>query len=129
MEPWNSDDEQMAVRHADASGGDIRENQHEEDTMRDIHAGRRGSEGRQYDLSNKLRVHQRHPTHLLLWSILRVVRHKVGRGPYSCRSLRLMRSTRRMEERVVTSEKCWSGIEEKMPEISRKVNEMNWLRF
>ena len=27
-----------------------------------------------------------------------------------------------MDERVVTSEKCWSGIEEKMPEISREVN-------
>ena len=28
----NRDDEQVAVRHADASGGDIRENQHEEDS-------------------------------------------------------------------------------------------------
>ena len=35
--PENRDDEQMAVRQADASGGDIRENQHEEDRMRDIH--------------------------------------------------------------------------------------------
>ena len=26
VEPGNRDDEQMAVRHADASGGDIREN-------------------------------------------------------------------------------------------------------
>ena len=29
---------------ADASGGDIRENQHEEDRMRDIHVGKRGPE-------------------------------------------------------------------------------------
>ena len=29
-------DERMAVRYADASGGDIGENQHEEDIMRDI---------------------------------------------------------------------------------------------
>ena len=36
----NRDDEQVAVRHADASGGDIRENQHEEDRMRDIHVGK-----------------------------------------------------------------------------------------
>ena len=36
--------------------------------------------------------------------------------------LRWMHSTRRMDERVVKSEKCWSGIEEKMPEISREVN-------
>ena len=35
MEPGNRDDEQMAVRHADASGGDIRGNQHEKDRMRD----------------------------------------------------------------------------------------------
>ena len=26
------------------------------------------------------------------------------------------------DERVVTSEKCWNGIEEKMPKISREVN-------
>ena len=37
MEPGNRDDEQVAVRHADASGGDIRENQHEEDRMRERH--------------------------------------------------------------------------------------------
>ena len=37
MEPGNRDDEQVAVRHADASFGDNRENQHEEDRMRDIH--------------------------------------------------------------------------------------------
>ena len=44
IEPGNRDDEQVAVRHADASGGDIIENQHEEDRMRDIHIGNRGSE-------------------------------------------------------------------------------------
>ena len=43
MEPGNRDDEQVAVRRADASGGDIRENQDEEDRMRDIHIGKRGS--------------------------------------------------------------------------------------
>ena len=65
VEPGNRTDEQVVVRHADASfhffqffqflfififllvhiytsGGDIRENQHEEDRMRDIHAGKRG---------------------------------------------------------------------------------------
>ena len=54
------------------------------------------------------------------------------RGPYLRRSqvmltttykfLRWIHSTRWMDERVVTSEKCWSGIEEKMREISREVN-------
>ena len=40
MEPGNRADEQVAVRHADASGGDIRENQHEEDRMIDIQIGK-----------------------------------------------------------------------------------------
>ena len=40
----NRDDEQVAVRHADASGGYIIEDQHEEDRMRDIQVGNRGSE-------------------------------------------------------------------------------------
>ena len=34
---------------------------------------------------------------------------------------RWMYPTRRMDVRIVASEKCWSGIEEKMPEISREV--------
>ena len=42
-----------------------------------------------------------------------------------CEFLRWMLSTGRMDEGVVTSEKCWSVIEEKMPEISREVT---WLR-
>ena len=45
MEPGNKDDELMSVRHADASGGDIRENQHEEDRVRDIHAGKKRIRG------------------------------------------------------------------------------------
>ena len=55
MEPGNRDDEQMAVRHADASGGDIRENQHEEDRMRDIHVGKRGPEAAGEEQPDKLR--------------------------------------------------------------------------
>ena len=31
--------------------------------------------------------------------------------------------------RIVASEKCWGGIEEKMPEISREVNQIYWLRI
>ena len=41
MEPWNRADEQVAVRHEDASSSDIRENQHEEDRMRDIQVSKR----------------------------------------------------------------------------------------
>ena len=37
MELGNRDDEQMAVRHADASGGDITQTKHEENRMRYIH--------------------------------------------------------------------------------------------
>ena len=44
VEPVSRADEQVAVRHADASGGDIRENQHDENRTRDIHVGKRGPE-------------------------------------------------------------------------------------
>ena len=55
MEPGNRDDEQAAVRHADASGGNIMENQHEEDRMRDIHVGKRGPEAAAEEQPDKLR--------------------------------------------------------------------------
>ena len=55
MELGNRADEQVAVRHADASGGDIRENQHEENRMRDIHVGRRGPEAAGEEQPDKLR--------------------------------------------------------------------------
>ena len=51
----NRDDEQVVVRHADASGGDVTENQHEEDRMRDIHIGKRGSEAAYEEQPDKLR--------------------------------------------------------------------------
>ena len=141
-EPGKRDDEQVAVRHADASGGYIIENQHEEDRMRDIHVGKRGPEAAGEEQPDKLRKtvrsEQEAPNASLssdppvALEFLRVVRHQVGRGPYLSRSqvmvmttykfLLWMRSTRWMDERVVTSEKCWNGIEERMPEISREVN-------
>ena len=55
MEPGNRDDEQVAVRHADAAGGIIKENQHEEDMMRDIHVGKRGPEAAGEEQPDKLR--------------------------------------------------------------------------
>ena len=91
---------------------------------------KRTNGGIQYDLSKKLRVHQHLPIHMLLSSILLGVRDQVGRGPFLCRSqvmlmmtykfLRWMHSTRRMDEEVVTSEKCWSGIEEKRLEMLKR---------
>ena len=55
VEPRNKDDERMAVRHADASGGDIMENQHDENRMRDIHVGKRGSDAADEEQLDKLR--------------------------------------------------------------------------
>ena len=42
-----------AVRHADASGGDIIENQHEGEIMRDIQVSKRGSEAASEEQSDK----------------------------------------------------------------------------
>ena len=55
MELGNRADEQVAVRHEHASGGDIRENHHEEDRMRDIHVGKRGPEAAGEEQPDKLR--------------------------------------------------------------------------
>ena len=116
-EPGNRADEQVAVRHADATGGDIRENQHEEDRMRDIHVGKRGSEAAGEEQPDKLRKTVRFeqeassasassdPT--VTMEYLASVRHKIGRGPFLCRSQVMLM--------------CWVGVEEKMLEISREV--------
>ena len=45
----------MAVRHADASGGDITETQLEEERMRDIHVGKGGSGAAGEEQLDKLR--------------------------------------------------------------------------
>ena len=55
MEPGNRDDEQVAVPHADASGGNIMENQHEENRMRDIQIGKRGPDATGEEQPDKLR--------------------------------------------------------------------------
>ena len=56
-----TDDEQMSVRHADASGGDVTANQHDGNRMRHVHIGR-GSEAA--SLSKKVRAQPRLPTQL-----------------------------------------------------------------
>ena len=55
VEPGNRDDEQVAVRHADASGGDIMGIQHEEDRVRDIQIGKRGPDAAGEEQPDKLR--------------------------------------------------------------------------
>ena len=143
MDPENRDDEQMAVRHAVGSGGDITENQHEENRMRDIHVGKRGSEAASCEeqpdmLRETVRFEQEAPiasassdplvaleypasgeaqdwlgSVLVQWS---------GHVDDDVQISRWVRSTRWMDERVVTSEKCWIAVEEKMLQISREVN-------
>ena len=49
----------MAVRHADASGGHITENQHEEKRMRGIRVNERGSEAAREEQSDKWRTRDR----------------------------------------------------------------------
>ena len=146
QKPGNKHDEQVAVRHADASGVYIIENQHEEKIMRDIQVSKRGSEAASEEQSDKWRKTERFeqeaPTAsassdpYVALEYLRVGRHNVDPGPHLCRSqvmlmttykfLRWMHSTRRMDEEVVTSEKCWSGIEEKISQISK---ELNWVEL
>ena len=58
-EPGEKDDEQVAVRHADASGGYIIKNQHEEDRIRDIQVSKRGSEAASEEQSDKRRKTER----------------------------------------------------------------------
>ena len=55
FQPGNRDDEQMAVRHVDASGGDTAEKQHEENRMRNVHVGTRGSEAASEEQLDMLR--------------------------------------------------------------------------
>ena len=50
---WSPGDEQTADRHAVASGED--ENEHEENIMRDIHTGKRGSATAKEEQPDKLR--------------------------------------------------------------------------
>ena len=138
---WNlgKNDESKALRHTDASDAYIKEIQYDEKIMRYIQVSKRGSGTtsefnringrRQNDSSMRLRTHLYLPIHVLSRNILRVVRHKVCREPYlrrsqivlmtTCKFLRWMHSTGRMDEGVVT-EKCWSDIEEKMSKNSKK---------
>ena len=58
MESGNGDDEQVADQHADASGGYIIENQHEEDRMRNIQVSKGGSEA----------ASEEQPSHLIMCS-------------------------------------------------------------
>ena len=132
-------EEQVADRHSVASGEE--EKQHEENRMRDVHIGKRESKTAKEEQPDKLRktvrFEQEAPntsssssTRVSL-EYLASGEQQSWPGPYlrnrqvlwtTYKFLRWMHSTRRMDERVVTSEKCWNGLEEKMQEISKEVN-------
>ena len=117
---WNPEKMMMSrwrFGHAGASGGDITENQHEENRMSDIHICKRGSETAHEEQPDKFRKKARFEheapsassssDHGCLWNLLRVVRNKIGWGPSRAhvtsmttyKFLRSMRSTRWMDEK------------------------------
>ena len=136
MEPKNKDDERMAVPHANASGGDIIENQHDENRMRDIHVGKRGSDAADEEQLDKLRKTSRseqETPHASSSSDPLVALEYPASGETQDRpGSELVHKSGHVENfrvgciprdsRVVTSEKCWIGIDEKMLEISRELN-------
>ena len=144
----HTDDEQVAVRHADASGGDIRENQHEEGRMRDIHISRKGSEAAREEQPDKLRktVRFEQASSASASSDPTVTLEEIASGETQSRpgSVLVQKSghvdddvhisaldafceTDARNSRYIGEVLEWS--EEKMPEISREVNYMNWLRI
>ena len=79
-EPGEKDDEQVAVRHADASDCYIIEkntkrkaretSKSTKEDQKQQMKNKRTNGGIQYDLSEKLRIHQYPPIHMVLWNIM-----------------------------------------------------------
>ena len=150
-EHGSKDDEQVAVRHADASGGYITEKQARRE-KNERHPGQqkriRSSNWRtigQIEEESTIWarsswMHQHLPIHLLHWSILpsgetssqpgSVIVQKSGHVDDDVQSSALdpFFEMDGRKSRYI-GEKCWSGIEEKMLEMSGEVNQMNWLRI
>ena len=118
MGTWNlaTDDQQVSVRHADASGGDIRENQHEVDRMRDIQVGKRGPEATGEEQPAKLRLRfEQEASSAAASSDPTVALEYLASGETQDRGRHIG--------------KVLEWYRGKMPEISRKVNLMSWLRI
>ena len=118
------------------------ENQHEENRMRDIQVSKRGSEAASEEQSDELRKTVRFEQDAPNASAssdphVALGYPASGETQSRPRSVLVQKSSHvdddvqisaldafyeDVDERVVTSEKCWSGIEEKMPEIPREVN-------
>ena len=107
-EPGDKDDGQVAVRHADASGGYIIENQHEEKRMRDVQVSKRGSEATSEEQTDEWRKAVRF--------LQESPNTSASSDPYVGRlgSVLVQKS---------------GHVEEKMPEIFREVNQLIWLRI
>ena len=118
MEPGNKDDELVAVRHADASGGYIIENEHEEDS---IQVNKRESEATNGEQTDEWRKTVRFESICCFGTYL--VRSET---PSRLGSVLVQKSGHVEDDVHISaldvSEKCWSGIEEKMPEVSREGN-------
>ena len=122
----NRADEQVAVRHSDASGGDIRENQHEEDRVRDIHVGKRGSEAAGEEQPDKLRktvrFEQEAPS-AAASSDPTVTREYLASGETQDRpGSVLVHESGHVDDDVQISALDAFHEMEKMPDISREVN-------
>ena len=122
MEPWNRDDEQFDMRTHLAVTSQRKENNER----------RHGSEVAGEEQPDKLRKtvrFEQEASSASASSDPTVTLESPASGETQSRPgsvfLRWMHSTGRMDEGVVTSDKCWSGIEQRMPEISK---ELNWLR-
>ena len=134
VEPGN--EERMVDRHAVASGKE--ETQHEENGMRDVHIGKRGSDTANEEQLDKLRktvlFEQEAPN-----TLSSCVSEHPAIGEKQDRLDQVMLTTTYkflrwvyfsgwVDDRVGTSKKCLIGIEMKMPEISGEVNRMSQLR-
>ena len=145
MEPGNKNDEQVAVRHADASGGYIIENQHEEKIVRDIQVSKRGSGAASEEQSDEWRKTERlehEAPNTSASSDPCVALELLVSGEIQCRagSVLVKKSGRVDDDVRISALDAFNvrdvrrsryigvvfaaGIEEKMPEISK---ELNWL--
>ena len=114
----------MADRHAVASVED--ERQHDENRTRDIHIGKRGLETANEGTSDAPNTTPSSTMHVSLEYLASGERQVQKSGhvdddiPISALDALILRDW--VDERVVTSKKCWIGIEKKMPDISGEVS-------
>ena len=137
MCPWNNRSaEQVAVRHADASGSDITENQHEENRMRDIQVGNTGSEAASDEQRDKLRktaqFEQEAPSAAASSNPTVALEYFASGETQSRPECVLVQKSGHVEgwtKESLHRRNVGLVSKEEMPEISREPTEMNWLRI